>query len=107
MHLLDDGSIALSPSDLTGFAACEHLTQLELSVLRGEVERPSRDDPMLDVLSRRGGEHEAKQLERYRAAGKSIAEIEYPANTAAALAAAEGETVAAMRAGADVIYQAT
>jgi hypothetical protein len=58
MHLLDDASMALSPSDLTGFAACEHLTQLELSVLRGERERPRRDDPMLDVLSTRGGEHD-------------------------------------------------
>ena len=38
MHLLDDGTIAVSPSDLTGFAVCEHLTQLELSALRGEVE---------------------------------------------------------------------
>ena len=32
MHLLDDGTLVLSPSDLTGFSACEHLTQLELSV---------------------------------------------------------------------------
>ena len=51
MHLLDDGTFALSPSDLTGFAACEHLTQLELSAARGERDRPKRDDPMLDVLS--------------------------------------------------------
>src|SRR5256885_9883669 len=99
MHLLDDGSIALSPSDLTGFAACEHLTQLELSVLRDGVERPNREDPMLDLLSRRGGEHETKQLERYRAEGKTIAEITYPDNTAAALAAAEAATLEAMRAG--------
>jgi len=72
MHLLDDGTLALSPSDLTGFSACEHLTQLDLSVARGERERAKRDDPMLDVLSRRGGEHETKHLERYRAEGKTV-----------------------------------
>ena len=45
---------------------------------------------MLDVLSRRGDEHEDKQLARYRAAGKHVAEIEYPDNTAAALDAGRG-----------------
>src|SRR6478672_3725203 len=102
MHLLDDGTIALSPSDLTGYSACEHLTELELSVIRGERRRPKREDPMLDVLSRRGSEHEDKQLARYRAEGKTVAEIDYPDNTAAALAAAESQTLAAMPAGADV-----
>ena len=36
---------------------------------------PTRDDPMLDVLSRRGGEHEDKQLARYRAEGETVVEI--------------------------------
>ena len=40
MHLLDDGTIALSPSDLTGYSACEHLTELELSVIGGERDAP-------------------------------------------------------------------
>jgi hypothetical protein len=62
MYVLDDGELVLSPSDL-GFAACAHLTQLELRATLGEIERLKRDDPLLDVLSRHGGEHEAKQLE--------------------------------------------
>src|SRR5215213_8161086 len=107
MHLLDDDTLALSASDLTGFSACEHLTELELSVLRGERERPKRDDPMLDVLSRRGGEHEEHQLARFQAEGLKVAEIEYPDNTVASLADAEEQTLIAMQAGADVIYQAT
>jgi len=98
MQLLENQTLALSPSDLTGYAACEHLTELELSVVRGERERPKRDDPMLEVLSRRGSEHEDKQLERYRAEGRSIAEIAYPNNTAAALAEAQAQTLAAMHA---------
>ena len=107
MHLLDDGTLALSPSDLTGFSACEHLTQLELSVARGERERAKKDDPMLDVLSRRGGEHETKHLDRLRAEGKQVVEIDLPGNTIAELEHAEAETLAAMQAGVDVIYQAT
>ena len=35
-----DGELVLSPSDLTGFAACAHLTQLEIRAMRGEITRP-------------------------------------------------------------------
>src|SRR3954447_2265467 len=106
MQLLE-GELVLSASDLTGFAACEHLTQLELSVVRGERERATRDDPMLDVLSRRGTEHEQKHLERELAAGKHVVEIPTDCFTRAQLRAAQEATVAAMRQGADVVYQAT
>jgi hypothetical protein len=94
MQLLD-GELVLSASDLTGFAACGHLTQLELSVVNGERERPDRDDPMLDVLSRRGGEHEDKQLARYHEQSRSVAEIPADCFTRAELADAEAQTVAA------------
>ena len=112
MQLLD-GELVLSASDLTGFAACGHLTQLELGAAHGEYERAKRDDPMLDVLSRRGGEHELKHLARYQADGLTVAVIDaipFDAEdhvTRANLAAAEAETLAAMRRGDDVIYQAT
>jgi hypothetical protein len=36
-----DRSVLLSPTDLTSFLACEHLTMLELRTARGELERPS------------------------------------------------------------------
>ncbi len=106
MQLLE-GGLVLSASDLTGFAACEHLTQLELAAARGECRRPTRDDPMLDVLSRRGGEHEANHVARLRAAGAIVIEIAGDFRTRAELHAAEAATLAAMRSGADVIYQAT
>ena len=106
MQLLE-GELVLSASDLTGFAACAHLTQLELSVVRGERERPKRDDPMLDVLSRRGTEHEQKHLAREKATGKHVVEIPGDCFTRADLEAAQQATVDAMHAGADVIYQAT
>jgi len=32
-----EGRLIVSPSDLTGFLECEHLTQQELAAARGEV----------------------------------------------------------------------
>ncbi|HEX9505653.1 MAG TPA: hypothetical protein VGA62_06560, partial [Acidimicrobiia bacterium] len=92
-----EGAVVLSASDLTGFAACEHLTQLELMAARGECERPQREDPMLDVLTRRGGEHETKHVERLLADGKEVIEIADRPWSRAALAEAEADTLAAMR----------
>ena len=67
-----------------------------------------RDDPMLDVLSRRGTEHETAHLERLRADHElTIVEIDYPDSTRVALADAQEQTLEAMRKGVDVIYQAT
>jgi hypothetical protein len=37
---LSDGSVFLSPSDVTGYLACPHLTTLELAVARGELNNP-------------------------------------------------------------------
>src|ERR1700694_2152529 len=105
MHLLD-GEIVLSPTDLTGFLECEHLTQLELKAVRGLIERPIRDDPELDILTRRGGEHEQAHLDRLRAEGRTVREIQSQGQSRADLLSREAETLAAMRSGIDVIYQA-
>ena len=102
-----DGELILSATDLTGFAVCRHLTRLELAAASGALERPSREDPMLDVLGRKGDEHEAAYLARLRAEGRSVVEITNDSFTRAELVAAEAATLAAMRDGVDVIYQAT
>ncbi len=39
MRILDDSTLALSPSDLSAHLACPHLTTLSLRVVRGELER--------------------------------------------------------------------
>ena len=44
MHLHADGTLSLSPSDVTAFLACEHLTTLSLAHARGELERPEVDE---------------------------------------------------------------
>src|ERR671935_3004035 len=102
-----DGRLIVSPSDLTGYLECEHLTQQELRAARGEIERPVRQDPELDLLTRRGLEHEAKHLAKLRAEGKRIVEFGLPSGGVAALEAAHDQTLAALRDGADVIYQGT
>jgi len=73
-----EGRLIVSPSDLTGFLECEHLTQQELAAARGEIARPERDDPMLDMLSRRGLEHEGKHLAGFKAKGLKTVEFPFP-----------------------------
>jgi predicted RecB family nuclease len=102
-----EGRLIVSPSDLTGFLECEHLTQQELAAARGEIARPERDDPMLDMLSRRGLEHEGRYLAGFKATGRKIVEFPFPDGTIANLEKAHAETVAAMQLGADIIYQGT
>src|SRR5438270_13814827 len=106
MHLTDRRLI-LSASDLTGFLECPHLTQQELAATRGEVVRPERDDPELELMARHGTAHEATYLDAYRAAGKNVVVIETSGATLDAYAKAREQTLEAMSSGIDVIYQAT
>ncbi len=105
-----DGRPVYSAMDLVAYLACEHLTQLERAAFAGLVERPIRDDPELDIIRKRGFEHEARFLADLRAAGRTAITIELDGSAAdrgEELRAAAGRTIEAMAACADVIYQAT
>ena len=105
-----DGRPVYSATDLVAFLACEHLTQLERGAMAGLVERPIRDDPELDVIRKRGFEHEARFLDELRAQGRTVVPIEVDGSAVdrgEELRAAAAATVEAMTAGAEVIYQAT
>src|SRR5437763_15928340 len=102
-----DGRLIVSPSDLTGFLECEHLTQQELAAARGEIERPDRKDPELEVLARRGLEHEARHLAPLRTGHRRVVEFPFPEGTTADLTRAHAQTVAAMTHAVDVISQGT
>src|SRR5947208_2674442 len=104
MHLTG-GRLILSASDLTGFLECQHLTQQELAASRGEINRPERDDPELELIARHGVEHETAHLEAYVREGRSVAHIETRGATLDEYSRARGQTLDAMRSGADVIYQ--
>jgi predicted RecB family nuclease len=103
-----EGGLVVSASDLTGFLECEHLTRLSIEVAAGRRARPSAVDPMTELVAQHGIEHEARHVQRLRDRGLSVVEIVAPAGKdAAALRQAQADTLAAMRAGADVVYQAT
>ncbi|SCX56710.1 uncharacterized protein SAMN03159343_3485 [Klenkia marina] len=108
MYASDDG-LVVSAGDLTGFLSCEHLTRLSLEVTRGERAKPASTDPMTALLADHGIAHEARHVQRLRDRGLTVFEVAQPGpgRDAAALHRAQAETVAAMRAGADVVYQAT
>ncbi len=105
-----DGRLVYSATDLVAYLACEHLTQLDRAASAGLVKRPFRDDPELDIIRRRGFQHEARFLADLQAQGRSAVTIELDgssADRAEQLRAAAAKTIEAMAAGADVIYQAT
>ena len=75
MRLRSDGTLRLSPSDLSAHLACPHLTTLSLEVTRGRRERPHVDDTHLDLILRKGREHEAAYLARLEREERSIVRI--------------------------------
>src|SRR5918993_3160512 len=93
----------LSPSDVTAFLACEHLTTLSLAHARGELDRPETVNEQAELIFRKGLEHERAYLEHLRADEKTILEIPDPEGEFDQAARA---TADAIRDGAaDVIYQ--
>ncbi len=106
---LIDGKPVFSATDLVGYLACEHLTALERAAMEKLVNRPNRPDPELDVIRRRGFQHEARYLSELRAAGRAVVEIvrDDTAERGDQIRRQAEDTAAAMRHGADVIFQAT
>ncbi|WP_222271929.1 TM0106 family RecB-like putative nuclease [Modestobacter marinus] len=95
-----DGRLVLSPTDLTRHQECHHLTTLNLAVAAGRLEPPATgtsDQGQLVVDL--GIAHEQRYLASLEAEGRSVARLEGERDEAA--------TDDAMRAGYDVIYQAT
>lgn len=94
------GARLYSASDLVNFLGCIHATALDLRQLIAPVELPP-DDAYTVLLQQKGIEHERQFLETLRAEGRTIAEI--PDNLE--LPERMAQTHAALRDGADVIYQ--
>jgi uncharacterized protein len=107
MRLLDDGSLGLSPSDLSAHLACPHLTTLSLGVLRGELDAPPPlASPHRDLIFRKGNEHEAAYLARLEVEGRSIVRIPTYDDEGFDAAEARRLTEEAIRGrAADVVYQ--
>jgi uncharacterized protein len=101
-----DGRVVFAASDLNDFLACPHRVALNRRALERGDARPD-DDPTLEIIARKGREHERRELERLDAGGIAVVRIPEGDNTARDLARAVEATRIAMAAGAPAIYQAS
>ncbi len=97
-----------SATDLVAFLDCAHRTVLDRAAVDAPVPR-AEDDPYATLLQQKGIAHEKAFLAVLRARHASVVEIaDVPGlDRDAKLARRAEDTLAAMRAGTDVIYQAT
>ncbi len=101
MRLVDE-LLRFSATDLANHLGCIHLSQLNRAAAQGLVHLPRWDDPLGELLRERGYQHEKAYLAHLRAT-HSLKIVEIPTGRDVD----GGElTAAAMRDGADVIYQA-
>ncbi len=108
-----DGTVIYSASDLVGYLECEHLTTLERAAFETDLERPDRVDPELEVLQRRGEEHERNYLAHLQEMGRLVVTGRLdrgpnpPRSTLPEIELDAALTRQQMHDRADVIYQAT
>jgi len=88
----------LAATDLSNHLSCSHLTQLQRKVALDEIKKPSWHDPSLDVLIKRGQEHEAAYVEFLSKKGLKVVNLNGQST--------EG-VVEAMKQGTDVLVQAS
>ena len=101
---LVDGQLIFSATDLINHLECPHLTHLNIEVALGrENLEPSRSDTT-NLVARKGDEHERAYLAQLAAEGREVVEIENEPGLEGTRRGAR-QTVAAMKAGAEVIYQ--
>ncbi len=101
-----DNGLLLSASDLVAFLECEHLSALDLRVARRlEAIEPTRTDST-DLVARKGDEHERAFLDSLIARRADVVVVPSVIDGDVSDHEARQQTEAAMRAGAEVIYQA-
>ena len=104
-----DSRLLLSATDLVNFHECEHLSALDRAALDDEALKAQRTKPddQAELLFRKGREFEASYLEELKRLHPGAGEVVEIANPFKDPGKAAAETLAAMRAGASIIYQAT
>jgi len=116
---LVDGQLIFSASDLINHLECPHLTHLDIEVALGRLDLTETRSDTTELVAHKGDEHEQAYLAQLRSDGREIVEIGAESavrikNEPGLDGAASGlegtrrgaqQTVEAMRAGAEVIYQ--
>jgi uncharacterized protein len=102
-----DSRLLLSATDLVNFHECEHLSALDHAALDDEALKAqrTRPDDQAELLFRKGREFEASYLEELKRLHPGAGEVVEIADPFKDPYKAAAETVAAMRAGASIIYQ--
>ncbi len=95
-----DNQLIYSPSDLSNFIHCKHLSTLDKEALDGLRDKPNYTNKVMLALQEKGKQFEADYMESLLQEGKSVCVIE-PGD-----AAAYEKTLSAIHSGVDVIYQA-
>lgn len=95
-----ESEVLLSATDLMRFMGCAHATALDLMRLRGEGPQPREDSDDALLLQKHGDLHELAHLERLKASGRQVVEIER-----GELARDIEATRLALQSGADVVFQ--
>lgn len=95
-----DNKILFSATDLMRFMGCTHATALDLLRLGGEGPTPGEDTEDAALLQKQGDAHELAHLERLKAAGNRVVEIER-----GNIAQDSETTRAALQSGAEVVFQ--
>ncbi|HSP51563.1 MAG TPA: TM0106 family RecB-like putative nuclease [Cryobacterium sp.] len=104
MFLSGPATVVYSASDLSAAAACEWALLRRLDARLGRIDAaPPADDAMLRRTAELGDAHELRMLEQLRAT-RTVVEIERGALADIDRAVAQSE--AALRAGAEVVFQA-
>ena len=71
------GTFQLSASDLVGYLYCRHLSALDRAVAEGALKKPPIwDDPLQEILWKRGLIHEQNYLEHLAKSGLEAVKIE-------------------------------
>jgi len=89
-----------SASDLMKFTGCKHATVLDMARMRGEGPQPRADSEDAALLQKQGNAHEAAHLEKLKAQGRRVIEID-----SGNLVVNAAETRKVLAKGLDVIFQ--
>src|SRR5262249_4685126 len=100
---LEPETLRLAATDLANHLACRHLTTLDRGLAEGRWKAPGWDRPEAQVLKHRGFEHERAYLAHLARQGRRITRLDAEGEEGSAFE----RTLAQMRAGADIIVQAT
>lgn len=100
-----EGRLIFSATDLINHLECPHLTHLDTEVTLGRLSLTETRSDTTELAARKGDEHEQGYLAQLRSDGREVVEIKSKQPGLEGTREGAKQTVEAMKAGAEVIYQ--